>query len=92
MIKSLLVNMLLFTLAFSIILFHKSTKDFCIFDRDCEWEIINCCTEQEGAKWECVNIKSFIELECPKYVICPKIISPKPNLSCKCKEGRCVVG
>ncbi|MEM5878972.1 MAG: hypothetical protein QXU74_00575 [Candidatus Aenigmatarchaeota archaeon] len=83
--------LLFFGIAFSIIAFHELTRNICIFDSECEWKITNCCSENAGAKWECVNKKTFVEPECPKYVICPRILSPKPNLSCKCEEGKCVI-
>ncbi|MEM5829301.1 MAG: hypothetical protein QW040_00365 [Candidatus Aenigmatarchaeota archaeon] len=89
--KHLFILVLLFVSAFSVIVFHKLTKNICVFDLECKWKITNCCPESMGAKWECVNIKSFNELECPKYVICPQFLSPKPNLSCKCERGGCVV-
>jgi hypothetical protein len=88
--KAMILLILFFALAFSIIIFKNSTKNICLGDFDCEWKITNCCTAEAGAKWECVNLKSF-NLSCPKFVICPQILSPKPNLSCGCEEGKCVV-
>jgi hypothetical protein len=88
--KALILLILLFVIAFSIIIFKISTKNICLSDSECEWKITNCCTEDSGAKWECVNVKSF-NLTCPKFVICPKILSLKPNLFCGCEKGRCVV-
>jgi len=81
---------LLFLLAFSIIVFKNLTKDICIFNSECGWKIVNCCPEEAFAKWECVNLKTFKEPECPEFVICPKIYSPKPNLSCVCEKRGCV--
>jgi hypothetical protein len=88
--KAIILLILFFAVAFSIIIFKNSTKNICLSNFDCEWKITNCCTENEGAKWECVNVKSF-NLSCPKFVICPKILSPKPNLFCGCEKGECVV-
>ena len=89
--KAFLFLISLFSIAFLIILFQKSTKNICLTSLDCEWKITNCCTEQAGAKWECVNKKTFVGPECPKFVICPQFLSPKPNLSCRCENNKCVV-
>ncbi|MFH8119498.1 MAG: hypothetical protein QXS37_01685 [Candidatus Aenigmatarchaeota archaeon] len=89
--RQILTLILFFGAAFLIIFFSKLTKNFCILDNECEWKITNCCTEEAGAKWECVNKKVFVEQECPKHVICPKIPSPKPNLYCVCENGKCVM-
>lgn len=62
----------------------------CYFDSDCSWEITNCCPENAGAFWECVNLKTFRAPRCPGRVICPQVISPKPTELCICKEGGCV--
>jgi len=66
-------------------------KNFCSSDEDCEWKITNCCPENAGAKWECVNKKTFVPPECPGLIICPQVISPKPAKACVCKNGECVV-
>jgi hypothetical protein len=84
------ILLIFFIAAFSIIIFKNLTKNICLGNFDCEWKITNCCPETAWAKWECVNKKSFKEIECPKFIICPKIFSPKPNLSCECVNGECV--
>jgi len=74
-----------------VIIFYFSSKDSCFLDFECQWKITNCCSETAGAQWECVNVKSFNETNCPKVIFCPQILSPKPNLSCMCEKGKCVV-
>jgi len=61
-------------------------------ENPCRWVIVNCCPESAGAKWECVNIKNFVKPNCSEYyVLCPQVISPKPNKECVFENGRCVV-
>ena len=62
----------------------------CTNDTECSWEITNCCTETAGAKWECINEKNE-QMGCPKTVICPEVISPRPNSTCGCVRGMCKV-
>ncbi len=62
----------------------------CSKSSDCDWKPTNCCDENAGAFWECVNVKTF-SLQCPSLVLCPQIISPKPTIDCSCEEGSCVV-
>lgn len=73
------------------IIFGKQLKEKCFFDLDCSWLITNCCPEEFGARWECVNIKSYEPTECPERVLCYPIPSPKPMQACFCQEGSCVV-
>lgn len=68
-----------------LVLYSKLAKD------PCEWRITNCCPENAGAKWECVDIRKFKEPNCTKLVLCPQVLSPKPNLSCVYENGSCVV-
>ncbi len=65
-------------------------KNFCLSNEECEWRIVNCCPENAGAKWECVNKRNFIEPECPELIICPQVISPKPEQGCICENNKCV--
>lgn len=65
-------------------------ENFCMSDKDCEWVITNCCPANAGAKWECVNKKTFVPPECPKTIICPQVLSPKPEKACVCENGKCV--
>jgi hypothetical protein len=70
----------------------KNVSSRCYVDLDCAWMITNCCREEAGAKWECVNMKTFKPRDCPKNVICPMVVSPKPSPDiCVCREGNCVV-
>lgn len=69
----------------SIILILKK----CSSDSDCSLEITNCCPETAGANWECINLKKS-KIECESDILCPQILSPKPNFVCTCKEGGCV--
>lgn len=73
-----------------ILIFYNSTRGRCFTNLECQWKIMNCCTEEKGATWECANIKSFNETKCPKFVICPNISSPKPSSPCGCEEGECI--
>jgi hypothetical protein len=59
----------------------------------CEWIITNCCPENAGAKWECVNVKTYKpKIDCSKFqIICPQVLSPKPNLSCVLENNKCVI-
>lgn len=71
---------------------HPPTKIIttCNFDYDCEWISTNCCPENAGAYWECINKKSYIDC-LSRQILCPQVISPKPPLSCVCEKGSCVV-
>ncbi len=60
----------------------------CDEDADCRWVSTNCCPENEGANWECVN-EEETELDCPENTICPQVISPRPTSPCECIEGDC---
>jgi len=54
----------------------------------CEWTITNCCTENAGAYWECVNMRTYTpKINCSAvFTVCPQVISPKPNLQCSYDE------
>ena len=60
----------------------------CSSDADCSWVSTNCCPETAGAHWECINAK-LSEIECPKDIACPMVISPKPGKRCVCENGIC---
>jgi len=63
----------------------------CYFNSDCDWQIINCCPENAGAFWQCANLKNFTRPDCSSMlVLCPQVISPKPETSCGCEKGNCV--
>lgn len=64
------------------------SKD-CSSSSDCSWQITNCCPENAGGSWECINHKTF-EPGCPKTILCPQVISPKPTTVCACEQGKCV--
>jgi len=66
-----------------------TNKTTCQSNEDCGWMITNCCPENAGAKWECVNLKTYKSKPCPKDIICPQVISPKPTIECICVRGRC---
>ena len=66
-----------------------SLKGTCEKDADCFWEITNCCPANSGAKWECIDLKTFEMPKCPANVICPQVMSPQPNRSCACIKGSC---
>jgi hypothetical protein len=50
----------------------------------CDWIITNCCTENAGAYWECVNVNNYTpKINCSEvFVVCPQVLSPKPKLKC----------
>jgi len=62
----------------------------CEKDEDCQLLSVNCCPESAGAYWKCINVEKSI-IDCPPYVICPQVLSPKPKGRCVCEEGRCVL-
>jgi len=72
------------------LVFQLPNKNSCTSDADCDWAITNCCPETAGAKWNCVNVKNKESpIACPKSVICPQVISPKPDQTCGCAGGVC---
>jgi len=85
------VALLLLFVTILAIIFFISSKDRCLISFDCQWKITNCCPETAGAEWKCVNVKSFNETKCPGFVICPQYLSPRPDLSCACEDGKCVI-
>jgi len=64
-------------------------KEACVSDADCDWVITNCCPEVAGAYWECVNLRTWEAPTCPPDVICPQVLSPKPEKPCRCEAGKC---
>ncbi len=60
----------------------------CSEDDECRWVSTNCCSENAGAQWECVN-EGETEINCPDNPVCPQVISPKPETSCECINGEC---
>ncbi len=62
----------------------------CESDLDCSWQITNCCTANSGADWQCISRES--EIECNEFVLCPAVLSPKPEENCSCAKSECVVG
>jgi hypothetical protein len=69
----------------------KPTKiiNTCSSDSDCSWMITNCCGENSGATWECLNKNSYIS--CCEIILCPQIPSPKPIDDCVCVNNICSV-
>jgi hypothetical protein len=84
--------LILISIIFAILtlIFEKQLKERCFFDLDCGWVIVNCCPEQAGARWECMNLKTFKPPKCPKGILCPQVLSPKPELGCMCHDWSCV--
>ncbi|MBS3055368.1 MAG: hypothetical protein J4452_02675 [Candidatus Aenigmarchaeota archaeon] len=64
-------------------------ENSCSSDGECDWGITNCCPENAGAKWNCLNADNRQARTCPSSVICPQVISPKPNKTCVCIKGMC---
>ena len=71
-------------------LYSFSPDQGCRSNTFCTWVITNCCPENAGAKWECVNKNKFVEPECPDNLICPQMLSPMPTEKCRCVEEECV--
>jgi hypothetical protein len=61
----------------------------CSKDEDCDWIITNCCKEEAGAQWQCLNKNSYIDCQ-SKLVLCPNVSVPKPKASCKCLNNTCI--
>ena len=64
-------------------------ENSCSSDSECDWKVTNCCPESAGAKWSCLNAKNLKTGDCPSSMICPQVISPKPNKTCGCFKGMC---
>jgi hypothetical protein len=64
------------------------SKD-CSSSSDCSWKITNCCPENSGGMWECINYKTF-EPACPNTILCPQVVLPKPTTACVCEQGKCI--
>ncbi|MDT7858923.1 MAG: hypothetical protein RQ930_02675 [Candidatus Aenigmarchaeota archaeon] len=60
----------------------------CTKDEDCDWIITNCCKEDAGAQWQCLNKNSYIDCQ-SKFVLCPNVSVPKPKEKCKCINNTC---
>jgi len=60
----------------------------CSKDEDCDWIITNCCKEDAGAQWQCLNKNSYIDCQ-SKLVLCPNVSVPKPKEECKCINNTC---
>jgi len=58
----------------------------------CEWKTINCCSENAGAQWKCVDKLTYKpKIDCSKIqVLCPQFYSPKPESLCVFENGSCV--
>jgi hypothetical protein len=69
----------------------KTDTASCRTNDDCGWKITNCCPETAGALWECVNLREFKKPDCPRTVLCPQVISPKPSPECACEGGKCAI-
>lgn len=63
-------------------------EKYCEVDTDCSWMSINCCSENEGAEWDCIKGESV--LNCTQNPPCYTYISPKPTEDCKCINNTCI--
>jgi len=70
--------------------FNLTIITSCQEDADCKLVSVNCCPEEAGALWKCINVKESI-IDCPLYVVCPQILSEKPAGKCVCENGECVL-
>ncbi len=68
---------------------QKYSGTQCVANKDCDWRSTNCCDENAGASWECVNLRNF-SMDCSSMILCPQFISPKPQINCSCEQGNCV--
>ncbi len=59
----------------------------CKEDNQCQWISTNCCPENAGANWECINKE--IKIECPENPICLQVVRPKPSEDCLCIDNKC---
>jgi len=62
----------------------------CSSNAECDWVSTNCCPENAGAHWQCINAK-LSKLDCPVNPVCLQVISPKPEKACKCINGICTM-
>ncbi|MFH0711321.1 MAG: hypothetical protein V1944_01970 [Candidatus Aenigmatarchaeota archaeon] len=70
--------------------FQLTNKNYCSNDNECVWRITNCCPENVGAEWDCSSTTVMQGMiACPQTVICPQVISTKPNQTCGCVNGAC---
>jgi len=60
----------------------------CSSNADCSWLITNCCSENAGAHWECLNKETYIDCK-SRETLCIQVISPKPSSSCSCVNNVC---
>ncbi len=60
----------------------------CTNNNECAWKSTNCCPENAGASWQCINIK-LSKIECPSTPVCLQVINPKPEKKCICLNGIC---
>jgi hypothetical protein len=51
----------------------------CSKDEDCDWIITNCCKEEAGAQWQCLNKNSYIDCQ-SKLVLCPNVTKTESKL------------
>ncbi|MGM0439047.1 MAG: peptidoglycan-binding protein [Patescibacteria group bacterium] len=66
----------------------EDLNEKCEVDDQCEWVSTNCCPENAGANWECLNSEE-VDLECEGDEMCPQVISPKPSTPCECEDEEC---
>lgn len=67
---------------------EAGTVKTCLGDEECGWVSTNCCSENMGANWACLNEKET-EIDCPENPVCPAVISPRPTAECSCIKGTC---
>ena len=81
----------------ALLVFLRATENYqqpvfetgkCVTNADCSWTSTNGCPENAGASWSCLNPKSIAETH--DLVLCPQVISPKPQANCVCEQGSCV--
>lgn len=59
----------------------------CSSNLDCSWTITNCCTENTGGSWECINSNTSTII-CPSIISCPSIPC-NPDGSCNFSSWVC---
>ena len=85
---AIVITAILLILSGICLIYFYSKKTECVFDFECGWRPTNCCTENAGAEWGCENLKTY-KANCPDIVICPQVLSPKPQSACVCVNGGC---
>ena len=90
--KFVLIILLVIVTLILINAYRQKTIETDCQEVQCSWRITNCCPENAGAHWQCVDLNTFKAPMCDaKGIVCPQFISPKPTTNCTCEKGSCAV-